>query len=59
VPEGPWADLALRVGEDTFYLPAELNVTRVAGLPRPGICRQFGEGGPQRRHRLSRLHRCH
>ena len=53
------ADLALRVGEDTSYVPAELNVTGVADVPRPGIGRQFGEGGPKCHHWLLGLHRCH
>jgi hypothetical protein len=33
LPEGVQADLALRVGEDTLYFPAELDVTRMTGLP--------------------------
>jgi hypothetical protein len=46
------ADLVLRVGQDASYLAAEVDVARVSGLPRSGIGRQFGEGGPQRHHRL-------
>ena len=46
------ADLLLRVGQNAAYLAAEVDVAGVSGLPRPGIGRQLGEGGPQRRRRL-------
>jgi hypothetical protein len=51
------ADLALRVGQDTSYVPAELDVTGVADLRRPGVGRQFVravEAPP-----LRGLDRCH
>jgi hypothetical protein len=59
LPGGMRVDLALRVGQDTSYVPAELDVTGVADLPRSGIGRKFGEGGPQRHHWLLCLHWCH
>jgi hypothetical protein len=51
-------DLVLRVGQDTSDVSAELDVTGVSDLSRPGIGCEFGQGGPERRHWLPRLHRC-
>lgn len=56
--EGVCSDLALRVGEDASYIPAELDVTGMTDLPRSGIGRQLSEGGPERCHWLLRLRRC-